>query len=543
MPARKLRAAAFALYAILLVASAWMQDDAYITFRTVDNFVHGRGLTWNVDERVQAYTHPLWMLAHAALYAATGEIYYTSLAFQLTLSLAVFYLLLFRLSASVRTGAVVGFLLVSSKSFVEYSTSGLENPLTHLLLLVFAVVLFGPEENLSKKLFLLSFVAALGAVNRPDSLLLYLPALGFLAVRHRSFRHAAAVALGFLPLLLWELFALVYYGFLLPNTAYAKLGIGASRWTLLKLGFSYPLYSLLYDPVTVVLMAGGLWMVMKRRPPGAGLVAAGGGLYLVYVVAIGGDYMGGRLLSAPVLAAAVVLARAGLPVPAGKRLAAAAAVLALLVARSATAPLTGAGAEMKNVGDERLRFYHATGLLNAAFSSRPWPDHFFRWKGVYVRRHGPPVVVDAYVGFLGFYAGPRIHIVDLLGLPDPLLARLPGRLAPGEGVFRPGHVSRPLPAGYLASLRSGENRIADPRLAAYYDKIRRVTRGPLWTRQRWLDVWRFHTGGYRDLVDAWVKAHPEAYGAPPADLRVLFTIDEGAVIEEMPSLIGPEVPR
>ena len=40
-----------------------MGDDAHMTFRSVWNFVHGYGLTYNPDERVQAYTHPLWMFA------------------------------------------------------------------------------------------------------------------------------------------------------------------------------------------------------------------------------------------------------------------------------------------------------------------------------------------------------------------------------------------------------------------------------------------------------------------------------------------------
>jgi hypothetical protein len=43
-----------------------MSDDAYITLRTVDNWVNGRGLVWNTAERVQTYTHPLWMLLLSA---------------------------------------------------------------------------------------------------------------------------------------------------------------------------------------------------------------------------------------------------------------------------------------------------------------------------------------------------------------------------------------------------------------------------------------------------------------------------------------------
>jgi len=50
-----------ALLIFSVVRSAWLCDDAFITFRTADNFIHGYGLTWNVAERVQTYTHPLWL--------------------------------------------------------------------------------------------------------------------------------------------------------------------------------------------------------------------------------------------------------------------------------------------------------------------------------------------------------------------------------------------------------------------------------------------------------------------------------------------------
>ena len=50
--------------ALLAVAVrvAWLGDDAYITLRSVENWVSGNGLRWNQDDRVQTYTHPLWML-------------------------------------------------------------------------------------------------------------------------------------------------------------------------------------------------------------------------------------------------------------------------------------------------------------------------------------------------------------------------------------------------------------------------------------------------------------------------------------------------
>jgi hypothetical protein len=45
------------------VQTAWINDDAQITLRTVMQTLHGNGLTFNGAERVQAYTHTVWFLA------------------------------------------------------------------------------------------------------------------------------------------------------------------------------------------------------------------------------------------------------------------------------------------------------------------------------------------------------------------------------------------------------------------------------------------------------------------------------------------------
>src|SRR5690242_16188482 len=63
---------------VIVLRRAWVSDDAYITFRTVDNFIHGYGLTWNTAERVQAYTNPLWMLLVSIGSLVTREVFYTS---------------------------------------------------------------------------------------------------------------------------------------------------------------------------------------------------------------------------------------------------------------------------------------------------------------------------------------------------------------------------------------------------------------------------------------------------------------------------------
>jgi hypothetical protein len=67
-----------ALGVLILVAAglrAWVSDDAYLTFRTIENFLNGYGLRWNALERVQTYTHPLWMLLMIGARVVAGEYY------------------------------------------------------------------------------------------------------------------------------------------------------------------------------------------------------------------------------------------------------------------------------------------------------------------------------------------------------------------------------------------------------------------------------------------------------------------------------------
>jgi arabinofuranosyltransferase len=80
-----------------------------------------------------------------------------------------------------------------------------------------------------------------------------------------------------------------------------------------------------------------------------------------------------------------------------------------------------------------------------------------------------------------------VHIVVRLALNDALLARLPAKKP-----WRIGHFERALPAGYLESLRTGRNQLADPQIARLYAQIQRITRGPLWDAQRWRDIRDLH---------------------------------------------------
>jgi len=540
------------VFVVVVLAKAWVSDDAYITVRTVDNFIHGRGLRWNAAERVQAYTHPLWMLTLSAVCALTREYYYTTMLLGLAISGLAVLLLASRLAACAR-GACLGVaILVASSAFTDFSTSGLENPLTHLLLAAFAAVAWGDRPS-SHRTFWLCFVAALGMVNRLDSMLLVLPTLVYVCARDRWPKAAIPVLLGFAPLWLWEGFSLLYYGLLVPNSALAKLNTGIPGTELAAQGWRYFVKSMQWDPVTLLAIVGGMAVPCVRRDRSAALVGAGIILHLLYVVRVGGDFMSGRFFTAPLFMAAILLARLELR----RRLAWTLCVVALAF---------GGGTRLETrdrqrtyrqnwkqsigadgIVDERLFYIHLTALRSVRGQQRwPQPDAArqagylrLRWYAdplvADLKRVGliepdeawppagkiqpsgtryNPVVVRGAVGFLAFYVGPDCYVLDFHALADPLLARLPmttsdpvlAALVPkmANRRWRIGHFCRLIPLGYVETLGTGENRIRDPSLAAYYDKIALITRGRLLAPGRLAAIRDLNLHRYDGLLRAYL---------------------------------------
>ena len=125
---------------LLVIRRAWVTEDAYITFRVADNFIHGYGLTFNTIERVQAYTHPLWTLIFSFFYLFSREAFYTSIALCFGMTAAAILLATTRLTKSHWSAMIVIWTLCLSNAFIDYSTSGLENSLSHLLLVVFCIL-------------------------------------------------------------------------------------------------------------------------------------------------------------------------------------------------------------------------------------------------------------------------------------------------------------------------------------------------------------------------------------------------------------------
>lgn len=494
--------------AAVLVRCAWISDDGYISLRVVENLIGGRGLTWNADERVQVFTHPLWLLLTSAACAVTGDLQFTVFALQLLASLAAAALLAFGIASTTSATAASLALLIVSKPFVDYSTSGLENPLSHLLLLAFLVAWFRSDEGPGAR-WALALTGGLTMLNRLDLTLVVLPPLAARLLWKPDRSKLAAAAAGIVPLAAWLAFATVYYGFALPNTAYAKLGTGLTPADLANQGLLYARNLLTRSPVTALVILAGLAEALLRRPRATGAVGLGLLLYLGYTVRVGGDFMSGRFFTVPFVCGLALLARGPLARPgrAGGAVLAALVVVGLAWPRCPVWAGRGYGAGgasdwdlESGITDERAVYYPSTGLLNARWGSR-LPDHHWVEEGNEARLSGQTVVYQKGIGLFALAAGPTVHVVDAHALADPLLARLP---LSGDR-WRIGHFVRNPPRGYLETLATGRNQIHDPDLAQFYDRLSLVVRGKIWSRERFRAIADFQLGRYDHFVEAWAE--------------------------------------
>lgn len=507
LPSRKLLTGILllmvAVFLFVLYRTAWLSDDAYITYRSVENLVTGYGMTFNPGQRVQAYTHPLWAFVHIPLRLVFSNMYYIGLFVSICTTIAATSLMVCFATKQTEIRIFLLAALVSSAAVMDYSTSGLENPLTHVLLAGFTILNLSDKQP-PRYLLLLSLGAGLLLLNRMDSILLVAPMLFLAWWKKKSLPATLTVLLGLSPFLLWEVIALLYYGFPFPMTAYAKLNTSIERRELIVQGFHYVEDLVRHDPLTFLVILAGITtpLLLKNRrlyPVSLGII-----LYLTYTVYIGGDFMRGRFFTAPFFLSLILLAQL-LPLKIARFTAPILIVLGLL----GTSPPIFSHPELGNgkfdthvssdhgIADERAYYFSGSGLI--AHTSGQKPDLKWVDQGKKVRKAFGKYFLSGNMGFVGYYAGPDKHLIDRYALTDPFLAHLPNVYLPD---WRPGHNQRLIPRGYIESLETGENQLVSPQLQEVYAAIQRITQAPIWDTERLQTIWEINaTRKYADLID------------------------------------------
>jgi len=479
----------------VFLSSFWLGDDSFITFRTLDNFVNGYGLRWNVDERVQSFTNPLWLFFLSPIYLLIREIYVTAFAGTLAIFVGILWLLVRHNKGHLHL-LILFSLLLLSRSFVEYLSSGLENSLSYFLI---ALYFYNFIEHVNmhsgrfhtKSGWKLSLIYSLLILNRMDlSLLLFFPHLwlGVSCLLQRDSNRSKDISMflaGLLPVLFWLAFSVVYFGFPFPNTYYAKTGFSLEgvRWSWVS---GYYRYALNLDPLLLMIPLFAIFLTVMKRQWFFLLFASGIVLQNLYIIQIGGDFMGGRWLTAPFLLAVLILARIS-PITILHRFNVGQAIIAMILTvivyeaqyrmlrYNPFAEGTKANVFIYNgVIDERQGWGAFTGLRGCLTGKLCYQD-LATWKaGDELKKSGQKIAVGAAIGFYGFAAGPRVKIIDAQGLSDPLLARL--ECAP----HAPGHCPREIPPGY----GKDGHPIEDGRMADYFKGLHLIVSGDIFSEDR-----------------------------------------------------------
>lgn len=409
----------------------WIIDDAFISFRYARNLLDGSGLVFNIGERVEGYTNFLWTLIIAGEMASGYDPIVTTAAITMLLAFVIAALTL-ALARQVVPGVWVWgapVLLALSSPFLLYTSrgSGMETALFTALFLAALLAL------LHRRWIGAGVLVALTMLTRPDGAVL--ACAGGLYALWIGWREGEMFPARLRPAAIYSICVLVfyapyfgwrwsYYGYLLPNTFYVKVG---STWSQVWRGFTYTWlfandYLLLW--VALVGLAAVAWLWWRRQvtlPPEAVLLPVVLLLFISYVVVVGGDWMPGARFFVPVIPLLAVVGVWGMALLAQRgamwRWGVALVAAGLLGVLAATLP--------------RDSSYRADSLVwNEARVVRR-----YREVGRWIAAHTPPdTVVVALAGAMSYYADRTA--IDVLGLTDAHIAHLPSTTM---GTGKPGH--------------------------------------------------------------------------------------------------------
>lgn len=440
------------------------QDDTFISLRYAQNLVQGRGLVFNPGERVEGYTNFLWTLLCAVPFAVGLD----PLVFVRILGLCSGFVgvlgaaSLGRALAPGRPAAAgAAAVLAGSLPFLgAESVMGLET-VAFAALAVTGVTLFLRERRAERggRFFPWSgVVLGLAVLTRPEGVLA--AGVVFLfdlarAVRTRVIGTARwtrwLVVAG--VVVAHTVFRLVYYGDLLPNTFYAKVGGGIAS---LGRGAGYAVdFGTAVFPLLLLALFGVFCAARRAGARGVGPAAATAAAFVVYVIYVGGDYKPTfRFFATPALFAAA-LAGVGLE---------------WLVARGRAGALWRAAA------------LGAVGVLLIALGGPT--REFARWRadetpvhlaaGRWLKANVPPgtLLATSNAGAVPYASG--LPTIDMLGLCDRHIAR---RAVGGMGEGTAGHEKGD--GGYVLDRK--------PRIILF--QLTRFSEAPLTTNQANRPLW------------------------------------------------------
>ena len=500
-------------------------DDAFISFRYAENLATGRGLVFNVGERVEGYSNFLWTVLFAVpvwLHVDRYELGLLVTAKVLGVLLSIGTLLIVTRTASLgrspeqRTAPLAALYLASLAPFSIWGIGGLETPLVTLLIALAVHLHLCEDATLcaGRPRIAWSYVALLlAAITRPEPVVLIVPlaaarlAREYLCAGRARFKRALLeLGLFALPYATFLAFRYGYYGQFVPNTYFAKLGGDESA--VLRGSRYVAAASDHMNWLCLLVVCGSFILLARRLSYRLGVVLLLTALQIAVVLYEGGDWMPGcRLLVPSLPLIALLVSEAWRAIG--------------LISRADLAPTGGAPSwlirpewlaawqtAVRNSAKQRWNMLLGRGLRVTAyaalamgclassvgsFDTIPMRAELSGLHGLQLSHSryfgiarwmqhglpGPGLLAIGEAGVIPYYT--KLPILDLHGLMDPYVARLPGamhRKYDGDYVFRrkPRYVFllvRRAADGKLSSDHVyAQGLLEDPRFSERYGPLR-----------------------------------------------------------------------
>jgi arabinofuranosyltransferase len=569
------------VFAFMGYCRRWMSDDAFIDLRVVQHIFAGHGPVFNIDERVEAYTSPLWVGLLAIWGALGGGLEMGAVTLGIILSVAGLLLaqraawhLGMRLQRARDDGGAaetsrplalpLGAAVFSALPIAwDFSTSGLESGLVIGWLGAVFWLLARARPAPPGVLYAGALAIGCGPLVRPDLGLFsvgFAIALGAIAVRGATesptpWRWCGLATVTAILPLSYQIFRMGYFAALVPNTAFAKEA-GLPYWSQgLRYTFDFVVPYALWFPLLVTTGWTCALLAEARRERDHVTVALilaptlAAGAHWMYVTRVGGDFMHGRFLLPTLfgflLPVAIVIVRPRSDRPWAVAGLAGVVAWALVCAVWLRVPFPEAGIGSRwGIADER-RFYEfyrgENPISDKVFAHDPAMMEFVHampgfnravviWEGNGMARVAslspsipPPIqaVVGMHnIGTLAYLAGLDAHVVDLAGLADPIAGRL-------QLIWRgrPGH-EKSLPVPWVIA-RFGDESGSSPRPRTVADAARALQCGGLAHLLQAVDGPLTGSQFLQNLRDAWALSSLRIPRDPTA-ARARFCGDLGA---------------
>lgn len=417
----------------------FIQDDSFITYRYVKNFTEGNGLVFNIGERVEGYTCFLWVVVLAGV-KSLGFNFISASQVLGIISSMITLLFTYLISSKIfpkNNGAAFNLvfslaavtLLASNGSFAYWAVSGMETGLFGCLITLGVYLYLLELKDGSDSIPLSSLAFLFAALTRPEGNLIFAVTVVHKILYTLKYKKQDITAhtnkltsrnnliwLGIyvIPALIFMVWRYSYYGYLLPNTFYAKTGSSLEyysagldyTWTFLKSYGFYGLFVLIafYTLTSKERFYSYLYLVMIFA------------VFTLYVIFVGGDVLRPNRFFVPIMPVFFILVQEGLAMLTGlfdkKREMALGAIIGIAFTAGFSYYTYSKEAEViKGYADLEKGLVEKMKITGT-------------WLKTKQQQAGKPLTVAATtIGAISYYS--EVILVDMLGLTDKEVAHNP----------------------------------------------------------------------------------------------------------------------